>query len=246
MNYFGSTDIGCVRQNNQDYFRIDPFGTHTLFTVCDGMGGAAGGAAASKLACDVFAHAVEKTLSESEKISDQTLLHALSAALSEANQAVFSLANAEKTLAGMGTTLCAVLVSGTDSSRLCAVSVGDSRIYLFKDEKITQLSHDHSYVQALVDNGTITPDESKNHPNKNIITRAVGTTDAVEGDCFLLDFDADGFLLCSDGLTGFVSDDELNARFRQYTNAEETVKALIDDAKRAGGGDNITAVLARR
>lgn len=102
MNYFGSTDVGCVRQNNQDYFRIDTFGTHTLFTVCDGMGGAAGGAAASKLACDVFAHAVEKTLSESEKISDQTLLHALSAALSEANQAVFSLANAEKTLARHG------------------------------------------------------------------------------------------------------------------------------------------------
>ena len=146
----------------------------------------------------------------------------------------------------MGTTLCAVLVSGANPNRLCAVSVGDSRIYLFKDEKITQLSHDHSYVQALVDNGTITPDESKHHPNKNIITRAVGTADSVEGDCFLLDFDADGFLLCSDGLTGFVSDDELNARFRQYTNAEETVNALIDDAKRAGGGDNITAVLVRR
>ena len=245
MNYFGLTDIGCVRQNNQDYFQIDPIGPHTLFTVCDGMGGAAGGSTASKTACDTFSRSVAKTLSDNLTCPpDDLLLHAMSAALSDANNAVFALAEAMKELSGMGTTLCAALV--TQNGRLCAVSVGDSRIYLFKDGKIAQLSHDHSYVQALVDNGTITPDESSHHPNKNNITRAVGTTDSVEGDCFLLDFDADGFLLCSDGLTGFVSDDELNARFMQYTNAEDTAKTLIEDAKRAGGGDNITAVLVRR
>lgn len=246
MTYFGLTDVGCVRQNNQDYFRIDTFGSYTLFTVCDGMGGAAGGSTASKTACDTFVHSVEQALCDTNAISNQRLLHALSTALSDANCAVFSLASAEKSLAGMGTTLCAVLVSETERKRLCAVSVGDSRIYLFKNGTIAQLSHDHSYVQALIDNGTITADESKNHPNKNIITRAVGTADSVEGDCFLLDFDADGVLLCSDGLTNFVSDSELNARFMQYTNAEEAVNTLIEDAKKAGGGDNITAILVRR
>ena len=232
MNYFGLTDVGCVRQTNQDCFRIERIGSCTLFAVCDGMGGAAGGSTASTVACDTFAHSVEKALSADRPgiPSDETLLHAMSAALSDANQAVFALAASDK----------------ENQKRLCAANVGDSRIYLFQDGKIVQLSHDHSYVQALVDNGTITPDESKHHPNKNIITRAVGTSDSVEGDCFLLDFDADGFLLCSDGLTNFVSDDELNARFAQYTNSEETVKALIEDAKQAGGGDNITAVLVRR
>ncbi len=249
MNYFGLTDVGCVRQTNQDCFRIERIGSCTLFSVCDGMGGAAGGSTASTVACDTFAHSVEKALSADRPgiPSDETLLHAMSAALSDANQAVFALAASDKELSGMGTTLCAVLVTERENQkRLCAANVGDSRIYLFQDGKIAQLSHDHSYVQALVDNGTITPDESKHHPNKNIITRAVGTSDSVEGDCFLLDFDADGFLLCSDGLTNFVSDDELNARFAQYTNSEETVKALIEDAKQAGGGDNITAVLVRR
>ena len=132
MNYFGLTDIGCVRQNNQDYFRIDPIGPHTLFTVCDGMGGAAGGSTASKTACDTFSRSVAKTLSDNLTCPpDDLLLHAMSAALSDANNAVFALAEAMKELSGMGTTLCAALV--TQNGRLCAVSVGDSRIYLFKD-----------------------------------------------------------------------------------------------------------------
>ena len=101
-------------------------------------------------------------------------------------------------------------------------------------------------MQALLDSGTITPDESKNHPNKNIITRAVGTQETVECDSFTMEFSADGLLLCSDGLTNFVGDDELNSDFMQYTNPEELAKAWIQSANAAGGGDNITAVILRR
>ncbi|MGN1121636.1 MAG: Stp1/IreP family PP2C-type Ser/Thr phosphatase [Eubacteriales bacterium] len=242
MILYGQTDVGKVRQTNQDSFRIAKIGKLNLAVVCDGMGGAAGGSTASRTACDVFLHTVKDRLAAAK---DEPRLYetVLCDAVDAANAQVFALASRNQELAGMGTTLCAVLA---DENRFWAVSVGDSRIYMFHDNRIIQLSHDHSYVQALLDSGTITPDESKNHPNKNIITRAVGTQETVECDSFTMEFSADGLLLCSDGLTNFVGDDELNSDFMQYTNPEELAKAWIQSANAAGGGDNITAVIVRR
>lgn len=242
MTTYGKTDVGRVRESNQDCFRIETIGAFTLCVVCDGMGGAAGGSTASGTACEVFVREAAKGL-EAAGSCCETYESVLRAALDAANRAVYSLANGDESLAGMGTTLCAVL---TDEKRFWGISVGDSRLYLFADGNILQLSHDHSYVQALLDNGAITPEESKNHPNKNIITRAVGTAEAVECDSFVMDFTMDGLLICSDGLTNFVSDSELNALFMQYTNPERLAEKLIESANAAGGADNITAVLIRK
>ena len=239
MRCFGLTDVGCVRESNQDFFRIEAKQqnqtVYTLLTVCDGMGGAKGGETASSLACNTFTEYVLERLEASDKNA------LLTEAVQKANAAVFSHASKNKELAGMGTTLCAVL---TDGENVYAVSIGDSRIYLFTNGSIVQLSHDHSYVQVLVDSGAITKDESRMHPNKNIITRAVGTRSSVECDSFrLLLSNVEGMLLCSDGLTNFVSDEECLAAFSRSADPEIIVSSLVESAKATGGGDNITAVL---
>ncbi len=243
LNYFGITDVGCVRLSNQDCFRTermtDPESQkeYLLLVVCDGMGGANGGETASLLACDTFVECIAENSSRPDKSA------LLTEAVHKANTAVFSAANANKELIGMGTTLCAALIDTADGS-IYAVSVGDSRIYLYARHALVQLSHDHSYVQALVDSGAITKDESRVHPNKNIITRAVGTRSSVECDSFLLKLDdIDGLLLCSDGLTGFVSDEDCCECFEENRDAEKIAVRLAEKAKMGGGGDNITAVV---
>lgn len=242
MKLYGKTDVGKIRQTNQDSFQIVHIDDLWLGVVCDGMGGAAGGSTASATACRKFVY--ETALRLNECGGDKTRYEEiLCAALDAANAEVYGLSLADESLSGMGTTLCAAL---TDGKRLWALSVGDSRIYLFRDGEIMQLSHDHSYVQALVDSGTITPAESRVHPQKNIITRAVGTQESVECDSFVMDFHMDGLLLCSDGLTNYVSDDELNRRFWQNTTLEQLADVYIDAANHAGGGDNITVLLLKQ
>ena len=118
----------------------------------------------------------------------------------------------------MGTTLCALL---TDGEKTWGVSVGDSRIYMLKNNSLIQMSHDHSYVQILVDSGAITKEESRTHPQKNIITRAVGTNSEVECDSYVTDAGADGYLICSDGLTNYVTDDEIKKVFYEHYGKPE-------------------------
>ncbi len=239
LRIYGQTDTGKVRDNNQDSFRIVDIGKLTLGVVCDGMGGAAGGSTASNTACDEFVNKVRELITYSDK--ESTYEAALKTAVDFANSKVYAMANSNKELEGMGTTLCAVL---TDGKKLWAVSVGDSRIYMFKGDETYQISHDHSYVQTLVDSGAITKEESRNHPNKNIITRAVGTQSTVECDSFVMDFTADGVLLCSDGLSNYATDSELNEMFRQYSCKEdELCISLIEHANNGGGSDNITALI---
>lgn len=203
------------------------------------MGGAAGGKTASETAAAEFVRSVSEFTANGEKTENYEAV--MRKALERANTAVYEMAENSRELAGMGTTLCAVL---SDGKKIWAVSVGDSRIYMFSGGKIVQISHDHSYVQALIDSGAITKEESFGHPNRNIITRAVGTGESVECDSYEMDFCADAFLLCTDGLTNYVSDDELNSIFCQYLNDGETlVNILIDSANAGGGGDNITAAV---
>ena len=242
MNVFGLTDMGKVRQTNQDSFKIVQMDDLYLLVVCDGMGGANGGKTASSNAVDAFVCSAAIKIDAAGGDKDK-YEKALRDAVADANKKVYEMSGESADLAGMGTTLCAAL---TDSERIWAVSVGDSRIYKFVRGRINQISHDHSYVQALLDSGSITVAESKNHPNKNIITRAVGTQEEVECDSFLMKFDMDGLLLCSDGLTNFVSDSELNKIFKQNNSAEDTAKAYIDAANAAGGGDNITAIVIKK
>ena len=239
MRIFGKTDTGVVRDNNQDSFRSFNINGLSLCVVCDGMGGAAGGSTASNTACDAFSDKVFEGIAENNDINDYTDI--LVNAVNHANSTVFSLAEKNKELSGMGTTLCAVL---TDGNKLWAVSVGDSRIYMYEKNELIQISHDHSYVQALIDCGAITKEESRFHPQKNIITRAVGTSLAVDCDSYVLSSVPEGILICSDGLTNYVTEAELKETFGQYSNNTELfADTLINKANAAGGGDNITVVI---
>ncbi len=263
MIFSGKTDIGRRRKVNQDTFAIEAIapGAH-LFVVCDGMGGAVGGAEASRIACDTFCAVMRDALPEI--VADAAVVcsdadavaarrdrlfaavpDALGHAAEEANRAVYETAMADPSLQGMGTTLVALIVWGEYA---CAVNVGDSRLYAITAEEISQISHDHSYVQYLVDLGKLPPEEARTSTNRNIITRAVGTAETVEPDIFLVDSALVGeavFLLCSDGLSGMLTDEEMAEIVRAADTVEQAVDELIDRANAAGGSDNITALLCR-
>lgn len=245
MLFCGKTNVGKVRDNNQDSFFADYiFGGAFLAVVCDGMGGANGGNIASELAVSTFVEAVTAGIEnlEREKLSPDGAEGVISHAVSLANERIYEKAQAEKELEGMGTTLvCLLLYKGM----AYIANIGDSRLYVVTKDTIAQITHDHSYVQTLVDKGKLLPDEAKNHPNKNVIMRAVGTDTEVRADFFKLLYEGKGFLLCSDGLSNFVIDEEMQRIIREAATPEIAVDALIKKANKNGGSDNITAVLVK-
>ena len=249
MDFFGNTDIGKKRQTNQDSYCVHKLGENAiLLAVFDGMGGHAGGETASSLAREQFSQIVCDTFIS--KVNSETglvdatrtqIYNILSKGAQLANTAIFDTAKQAPELLGMGTTLAAVLINGDN---VYAVNVGDSRIYLVWKDEIKQISHDHSYVQYLVDIGEITEEEAKDNVNKNIITRAVGTSENLEVDTFVQTLDSAGVLLCSDGLSNLVENAEIQAIFSESASAKECVEKLIHAANSRGGTDNITAVVA--
>lgn len=251
MQFFGMTNIGMKRQVNQDSFLIREYDTGLLAVVCDGMGGATGGEEASSTATAAFSGYTDigfapdegasvagntKVLTREGQIKDVLL-----SAARAANNAVFA-ASRENSLEGMGTTLVSAYIS---DGKVYVVNVGDSRMYIIKDGEITQITHDHSYVQYLVDIGRMTKDEARASTNKNIITRAVGTEAEVETDFFTVDADMSGghVLLCTDGLTNHLSEEEIAACVSDAADPESACAELIDKANKGGGSDNITAVI---
>lgn len=239
INYFGKTDIGKKRETNQDFFRTVELSENlVLLVVCDGMGGAAGGSVASSLACENFISFVERHL---EKDKKNEYLQVLESALSNANEIVCAKAKSERELSGMGTTLVCALFDGEDYYCLW---VGDSRIYAVTQNGLLQISHDHSYVQTLVDGGSITREEAKKHPNRNIITKAVGTEERILPDvCKISAAGLDGMLLCSDGLCGYVDEARIYEICKNEPSCEKCCSLLVDEANAAGGADNITVIV---
>lgn len=241
-NYFGITDIGMKRKTNQDCFKMAEIDDNlVLLVVCDGMGGAAGGSEASNLAAETFVGYVQKHINPENK---KDYLRIFESALGEANAAVCRKASGERTLEGMGTTLVAALYDG--NSYYC-LWVGDSRIYALTKDGLVQISHDHSFVQTLVDNGSITKQEAKNHPNRNIITKAVGTDEHISCDVCKIDADDfDGVLLCSDGLCGYVDENDIYNICANETEVEKCCEKLVRKANDNGGPDNITVIIHRK
>lgn len=239
INYFGKTDIGLKRETNQDCYRIQELSDGlVLMVVCDGMGGVAGGSEASNLAADTFCAYLEGHIKADNK---NEYLKLFEAALYEANEAVCKKAKQDRALDGMGTTLVCALYDG--SSYYC-LWVGDSRIYAVTKSGLCQISHDHSFVQTLVDNGSITKEEAKRHPNRNIITKAVGAEAHLSCDVCKIDADNfDGILLCSDGLCGYVEEDDIFKICSEEKDAEGCCEKLIKKANDNGGADNITVVI---
>lgn len=254
IRYFGKTDVGSVRENNQDSFFAGPMdcGGEEVFAavVCDGMGGANGGSVASRLAVDVFIRTLTEKFKELLRSSfDLSVKDCarmpdafLADAVKQANRTVYRKSLQDAALRGMGTTLVGLVIF---RGMVYAANVGDSRLYVLTDDGICRLTHDHSYVQTLIDQGKITEAEAREHPNKNVIMRAVGTDSEVEPDFYRILPDRKCFLLCSDGLSNFVDANEMEQIVRSSASLKEAADTLIQRANAAGGGDNITAVLVK-
>lgn len=233
MKAWGLTDTGKVRQQNQDAYYFHVKDGEALVLVCDGMGGARAGNIASRMAAETFVSVVEQT--------DGQPAERLNSGLEAANRAVFRTAIENSDCFGMGTTLVAALVCG----RLAyVVNVGDSRAYHIKETGIRQVTRDHSVVEDMVARGDITPEQARQHPRKNLITRALGAEPQVRGDLFELDLEAeDAILLCSDGLSNQLSDQEMLYEVLHGGPHESCCRRLIDIVLSRGAPDNTTAVL---
>lgn len=241
MNVWANSHKGLVRATNQDTFLIDTdFETETaVMAVCDGMGGANAGNVASKFAADAFLEAVRRSLKP--EMGQQELRETLTYAVTEANAQVFELSKKQEEFKGMGTTIVGALYN---KGNIALINVGDSRGYLLHGGAMQQITLDHSFVEEMVRKGKLTREEAKTHPVKNLITRAVGIERVVDSDVFDVPMEeGDTLLLCSDGLTGMVPDDEILEIILQADNLEEACRTLIDRACDSGGRDNITVLL---
>ncbi|MCU1354458.1 MAG: serine/threonine protein phosphatase [Acidimicrobiales bacterium] len=228
-----ATDTGRVRSGNEDALLVDD----QLFAVADGMGGHQGGEVASALALETLG----------AEVTDRSL-PALKEGVRLANRAVFEKAGSDTSLHGMGTTLCAIrLVDGPDGEgeEVAWVNVGDSRIYLYRGGELIQLSTDHSLVEDLVRDGQLTPEDAKVHPQRNILTRALGIDLDVEVDGgTVIPIEGDRFLLCSDGLFNEVEENRIAGALRRLDDPDEVAAELVRMANEHGGRDNITVVVA--
>ncbi len=238
MKIVAKTDKGRVRESNQDAYAVGEFPDEVAWAVvCDGMGGAAGGNIASALAVKVISDKINA--SYRENMRDSSIKNMLDSALVAANIEVYDMADAKPELHGMGTTVVCAVVS--DGYAFIA-HAGDSRAYIFNGKELNQVTTDHSVVQDLINKGKITKEEAVNHPNKNLITRAIGVDKNIDIDFDEVELNDNEFLiLCTDGLTNYVSDDELIGEVsdgRYYAFADRLVKK----ANNNGGGDNVTVV----
>lgn len=244
MEYFGITDKGRVRPTNQDIYRLEvrPEKESAFVLVCDGMGGANAGNVASRFAADSFLADAAGALDSApdEIMRHKTMLHALE----KANDTVFGLAGRQPEFRGMGTTLVGAFVQGREASIL---NVGDSRAYLFDGETLRQVSEDHSYVEEMRRLGRISAEDARTHPQKNLITRAVGVDATVDGDLFEVELrDTAILLLCSDGLTDMVEDEKIAEVLAKAGTLEDKGRELLTLALEGGGRDNITVALFTR
>ncbi|HCE74661.1 MAG TPA: Stp1/IreP family PP2C-type Ser/Thr phosphatase [Lachnospiraceae bacterium] len=239
METYCQTDVGLKRNSNQDFVYASDQKVGrlpSLLIVADGMGGHAAGDLASRVC-------VETAVSSIEGSGQTETIPILAEAVQKANRAVLKKAAEKPEYAGMGTTIVAAVIDG---NTLYVANVGDSRLYLIDDDRIDQITLDHSLVAEMVRSGRISPEQMKNHPEKNIITRAVGGEENVEVDFFDVGLHkGDVVLLCSDGLTNMVEDEQIFRIVRREKTLRDAGQKLISAANSAGGRDNISVVLAR-
>lgn len=240
MQSWGLTDPGCVRKQNQDAYRIEQLDRSTLLCVlCDGMGGAKSGNIASTLAVEVFVEEIRRSWMPGMDMDriDQMMRSAVKLA----NFTVYDQSAQIEEFSGMGTTLVAVLVRGKQA---VLVNVGDSRAYGIDRNGIQQITRDHSLVQLMVDRGDLTPEMAKSYPGKNFITRAIGTEPILMCDIYHWEVSkGDYILLCSDGLSNLLDDQEILFEVVHGVNKQHCCKRLLNIAKNRGAPDNVTSVL---
>ena len=241
MEAFAKSDVGKAREMNQDYYYISPSESNiNLYILADGMGGYRGGEIASKLATISVKNYIESNFENLPKEKEE-ILKLIKSSIEYANMVVYEKSKEDKELEAMGTTLEVCLIY---NNKAYIGHVGDSRIYRIRKDILRKLTTDHSYVEKLVKDGTITKEQAVNHPKKNMLTKALGCTPFVEADVTVKGFIKDDIILmCSDGLTNMITEDEIyNMIKMDYKVAPQN---LVDKANENGGYDNITAIIIK-
>ena len=238
MRACGKTDVGLRRHENQDTFAVEQGEKLLIAVVCDGMGGAEGGQIASSVAVETFMKEM-RALIRADMTAEQ-LRELASFCVAQANTAVYQRSLEGEDCRGMGTTLVSA-VAGENGTIVC--NVGDSRAYLLRNGGISRITHDHSVVQTLVESGNITAEEARTHPRRNVITRALGVDENVPSDSFAPRFQrGDILLLCSDGLTNMLTDNEIFLAAREHRDPLSLGRALMQAALERGARDNVTVI----
>jgi protein phosphatase len=224
-----ASDIGQARERNEDSYMVE----EPLFAVADGMGGHRGGAVASSMALETLHEVLRE-----ERVAPTGLVEEIKAA----NQRVLERGEADRELRGMGTTLTALLA---EEGKAHIAHIGDSRAYLLRDGSLKQLTEDHTLVQRMVMEGKLLPEEAERHPQRSILTRALGVDEEIEPDTLTLDpvLPGDRLLLCTDGLTGMVDTERIEDVLQSEPDPQRAAETLIDHANAAGGDDNITVLV---
>lgn len=240
MKYWGITDPGCARSQNQDAYQMIELDKNTLLcVVCDGMGGAKSGNVASSLALEVFVQEVKNTWNA--EMEAERLEQLLTNAAKLANFTVYDQAQQFVEFTGMGTTMVAALVH---SKTVAVLNVGDSRCYSIDAGGIRQITVDHSLVQLMIQRGEILPEQAKTYPGKNLITRAIGTESVVKCDIFHRRLEQGEYLLlCSDGLSNVIDEQEILFEVIHGQDQQHCCERLLEIAKNRGAPDNVTCVL---
>jgi serine/threonine protein phosphatase PrpC len=231
LKWGASTDVGMVRQQNEDSYLAE----ENLYVVADGMGGHNAGEVASALAVTTLKAGARTGIDTVERFREL---------VQQANTAIYTASLDDSTQSGMGTTLTALSIVTGEEPRVLVANVGDARTYLWRNGALTRLSVDHSYVQELVNEGIITPEEARVHPRRNIVTRALGIDRSVVVDVFShVVRTGDRIVLCSDGLVDEVSDADIAVVLGQHSDPQDTSEALVMVANTAGGRDNTTVIV---
>ncbi len=241
ISVYGITDKGALRSQNQDacYYHIVNE-TLACGVVCDGMGGAKAGDIASRIGVEVFQENMEAHFAKEEQ---EPHALALRKAVEEGNRAIFLLASNDRECSGMGTTLVGVIVDGEQAY---LINIGDSRAYSIYEDTITRLTRDHSVVEAMVQKGNLTPEQARVHPQKNLITRALGTSRSAQADQYEISLEpGQWLLLCSDGLINEMPDEEIFRVVSHADTPEEACELLLAIALEREASDNVTIILFR-
>ena len=240
MEHYELSDIGRLREQNQDAYGVSDQGRYPVFVLCDGMGGHRAGEIASAEAASDIVKTIEDLMAE----DDGNLFVKISSAVSHANNHVYSMSVKEPIFSGMGTT-CDVCIVSPNGAYIG--HVGDSRVYIFTENGLYQVTKDHSLVEEMIDQGRLTREEARTYEQRNYITRALGTQPTIQTDTYLVAFrPGDIIIMCSDGLTNMVPEVDIAYILSENTGLEEKARRLVEMANDNGGQDNITVILIKR
>ncbi len=239
MKYFGATDIGKMREKNEDCF----YARDNLFIVADGMGGHRAGEIASSLSVDTFTRSFNESISSRSRIQERSIKNNIIRSIKLANDEVFKKSLKDAEYSGMGTTFTACFLYG---EIIHIAHIGDSRAYLCRDKNIDLLTSDHTFVGELYRRGEITYEETFDHPQRNFLTNVLGISDEISPDYLTIKIlQGDSIIICSDGLNSMVKDEIILKLSEKYPEPEKTAKKLIENALKNGGNDNVTVIAIR-